>query len=297
MTDFAKSQNHQIIRRNKDLFLGFALINPIQPGLLESKLTVVVLGQRTNKTYYLDVPIIAFVHKSQDIFGANTVQNLNDQRLTYPLPLVKFDISEHLLPNPPVSIQGKEVPGPKRKVNDQPNFKNGILQTPLILKNNFNVPLKLKGIVNANPEFKVILENPNHYMQGIILKPGQSIQYAQVELTTALLKVSQGNKYISVIVNNTMIPVAISIFDRGLLCVWDQANDQTIGLDDIPFCTNPHEINFDYVAINDIKVKRLKITNMNPVNITIEHVAKQQLDDLNVYIEKVIDKGGNQIAI
>jgi hypothetical protein len=94
-----------------------------------------------------------------------------------------------------------------------------------------------------------------------------------------------------------MIPVAISIFDRGLLCVWDSANEQTIGLDDIPFCTNPHEINFDYVAINDIKVKRLKITNMNPVNVTIEQLAKQQLDDLNVYIEKVIDKGGNQLTI
>ena len=93
--------------------------------------------------------------------------------------------------------------------------------------------------------------------------------------------------------NSTLIPVAISIFDRGLLCVWDQGAEQTIGLDDIPFCTNPYEINFDYVALNDIKVKRLKITNMNPVNVTIESVAKQQLDDLNVYIEKVIDKGGN----
>lgn len=36
---------------------------------------------------------------------------------------------------------------------------------------------------------------------------------------------------------------------------------------------------------------------MNPVNVTIEQLAKQQLDDLNVYIEKVIDKGGNQISI
>jgi hypothetical protein len=29
--------------------------------------------------------------------------------------------------------------------------------------------MKLKGIVNSNPEIKVILGNPNHYMQGIIL--------------------------------------------------------------------------------------------------------------------------------
>jgi hypothetical protein len=36
---------------------------------------------------------------------------------------------------------------------------------------------------------------------------------------------------------------------------------------------------------------------MNPVNVTIEQLAKQQLDDLNVYIEKVIDKGGNQLTI
>lgn len=88
-------------------------------------------------------------------------------------------------------------------------------------------------------------------------------------MTTSLLKITQGNKYISIITNNTLIPVSISIFDRGLLCVWDE-NEHSIGLDDIPFCTNAHEINFDYVALNDIKMKRLKITNINPVNITIE---------------------------
>jgi hypothetical protein len=86
------------------------------------------------------------------------------------------------------------------------------------------------------------------------------------------------------------------MFDRGLLCVWDE-NEQSIGLDDIPFCTNAHEVNFDYVALNDIKMKRLKITNINPVNVTIEQVAKQQLDDLNIYIEKVVDRNGHQISI
>ena len=36
---------------------------------------------------------------------------------------------------------------------------------------------------------------------------------------------------------------------------------------------------------------------MNPVNVTIESVGKQQLDDLNIYIEKVVDRGGHQISI
>ncbi len=47
-----------------------------------------------------------------------------------------------------------------------------------------------------------------------------------------------------------------------------------ISLEDIPLCTNGHEVNFDYVATNEIKIKKLKITNVNPVNMTIEQVSK-----------------------
>jgi len=51
------------------------------------------------------------------------------------------------------------------------------LQTPLILKNTFKVPIKLRGIVNYNSELRVMLENQstNHYNKGIVLEPGESI--------------------------------------------------------------------------------------------------------------------------
>jgi len=62
-------------------------------------------------------------------------------------------------------------------------------------------------------------------------------------------------------------------------------------------CSNGYEVNFDYVSVNDIKTKRLKISNVNPVNMTIEQVAKQQLDDLNIFIERVVDKNGNLIVV
>lgn len=58
-----------------------------------------------------------------------------------------------------------------------------------------------------------------------------------------------------------------------------------------------NDLNFDYVAINDSKVKKLKITNLNPVNLTIETVQKQQLDDLNIFIESIVDKHGNSIPL
>jgi hypothetical protein len=93
-----------------------------------------------------------------------------------------------------------------------------------------------------------------------------------------------------------MIPVAISIFDRGLICAIEE-QEHVINLEDIPFCQYGFEVNFDYVAVNDNKTKYLKITNINPVNITIEQVAKQQLDDLNILIEKVVDKNSNMIIV
>lgn len=41
----------------------------------------------------------------------------------------------------------------------------------------------------------------------------------------------------------------------------------------------------------------MKITNLNSVNITIETVAKQQLDDLNIFIEQVIDRSGQSLTV
>lgn len=127
-----------------------------------------------------------------------------------------------------------------------------------------------------------------------------------MELDLQSLKVSQGIKYISVNVNNTLVPVAIAIYDRQLLCVWEEqeelllpgvASGENLLDRPVPFCSlSPtQELNFDYVAIGDSKVKKLKLTNVNPVNITLESIAKQQLDDLNIYIEKVVDKNGNQV--
>lgn len=44
--------------------------------------------------------------------------------------------------------------------------------------------------------------------------PGKSVKFAQVELITRELKISQGKKYISIQVNNTLVPMAVEIFDR-----------------------------------------------------------------------------------
>lgn len=124
------------------------------------------------------------------------------------------------------------------------------------------------------------------------------MEYAKIALNTDLLKISQGNKYLSIQVNNTLIPIAISLYDRSLLCSWDD-QEHLINLENIPLCTtsSPQELNFDYVAINDVKQRKMKITNLNPVNITIETVAKQQLDDLNIFIEQVIDRSGQSLTV
>ena len=198
------------------------------------------------------------------------------------VPQVQFDVSDYLIPTPS-----------RRKVNDFPKFKNHLLQEQLVLRNNFHVPIKIKGIVNQNPEFRIITANQQPFL---ILQPGESIEYASIELTLNLLRISQGTKYISVIVNNTLIPISIAIYDRGLLCVWDE-QEGAINLENIPFCAHGYETNFDYVAVNDAKQKHLKITNLNPVSVTIETVSKQQIDDMNIYIEKVVDRNGNQVNV
>jgi hypothetical protein len=49
-----------------------------------------------------------------------------------------------------------------------------------MLKNTFKVAIKLRGIVNNNPELRVMIENQqgNHYNHGVVLQPGETLKYA-----------------------------------------------------------------------------------------------------------------------
>lgn len=50
----------------------------------------------------------------------------------------------------------------------------------LVLRNNFKVPIKIKGIFNQNPEFRIVPKDVHRL--SIILQPGEAIVYAIIEL-------------------------------------------------------------------------------------------------------------------
>lgn len=64
-----------------------------------------------------------------------------------PLPHISFDLSDFIV-----------VPttSPRRKVNEPALFRSGSLSAPLMITNTFKVPIRLRGLVNDNPEIKVI---------------------------------------------------------------------------------------------------------------------------------------------
>jgi hypothetical protein len=49
------------------------------------------------------------------------------------------------------------------------------------------------------------------------------------------------------------------------------------------------------MALNDQKIRKLNITNMNPMEITIETITKTQIDDLTVFVERIVDKTGKVV--
>jgi hypothetical protein len=67
---------NNVLRRTKDLFLGYVLLDPRKVGPVEQKLLVTLTVQLTNKTYTLEVPIIGSVFETDE------------------LPVIKFDISQ-----------------------------------------------------------------------------------------------------------------------------------------------------------------------------------------------------------
>jgi hypothetical protein len=158
-----------MVRRGRELFLGYVLLNPTKSGVIETKIKLTLLGQRSNKTFNVVIPIVGMVHSEANVFGTTLISNQGDAKLSYPAPLVSFDVSDYLV-----------AKTPKRKVSEMPQFRQAILETPLILKNTFKVPIKLRGIVNNNPELRVMIENQqgNHYNYGVVLQPGETLKYA-----------------------------------------------------------------------------------------------------------------------
>jgi len=86
-----------MVRKGRELFLGYVLLNPTKSGIIESKIKLTMLGQRTNKTYNLEIPLVGMVHHEANVFGAHTVTNQADTKLSYPAPLVQFDVSDYLV--------------------------------------------------------------------------------------------------------------------------------------------------------------------------------------------------------
>jgi hypothetical protein len=52
---------NNVIRRNKEVFLGFVVLTPSKAGLLEHKVVFQLTGQKTNRTYKVELPIIGTV--------------------------------------------------------------------------------------------------------------------------------------------------------------------------------------------------------------------------------------------
>jgi hypothetical protein len=129
LVDLARSNT---LKKGKETFLGYVLLNPSREGAVETKLTLVAAGQRSNRSYTMEVPIVGRVHKrAGDLLG----------------PGVMFDLSR--------ALSGEEG---RRKLTEPPTFKDDVqlLSQPLMLKNYFNVPILVKGIVNQNPELAIV---------------------------------------------------------------------------------------------------------------------------------------------
>ena len=77
-----------MMSKGRELFLGYVLLNPSKSGMIETKIKLSLYGQRTNKTYHLNLPVVGMVHHEANVFGANTITDQSDAKLSYPASLV-----------------------------------------------------------------------------------------------------------------------------------------------------------------------------------------------------------------
>lgn len=101
-----------MVRKGRELFIGYVLLNPTKSGVIETKIKLTLLGQRSNKTFHVDIPIVGMVHNEAHVFGTTLISNQGDAKLSYPAPLVSFDVSDYLV-----------TKTPKRKVSELPQFR------------------------------------------------------------------------------------------------------------------------------------------------------------------------------
>lgn len=63
------------------------------------------------------------------------------------------------------------------------------------------MPIAIRGVINENVEIRVTLLNDGDdslLYQDLIIAPNETLKFAQLELLTTALKLTQGTKYLAI---------------------------------------------------------------------------------------------------
>ena len=137
----------------------------------------------------------------------------------YPTPLTTFNVGEYMV---------NESSSNSRMLFKIPQFKAATLSQQLTLTNTWGVPILLRGIINKNAELRIEYvtllggDNSVPLSSHLLIQPNETIQLAQINLYTSLLLVTQGPKFLSMHINNTLVPMSVMVYDKTLLCVWEE---------------------------------------------------------------------------
>jgi len=184
------------LAENKEVKLGLVILNPIREGALNGTIVVFAIDA-DGKQLEFEVPFRAFVKNK-------TVQAGKDNQI------VSFDVSKFMIENPT-----------SKQLVKKPQFKPVMLTSPFIIQNFLDKPLFIKGIVNNNEELQLRLPFEDS-REVVTLAPGEAAEVGKIELNTLKLKGTQIERFLALEANGTLVPFSVHIFDRTLLCIWEE---------------------------------------------------------------------------
>ncbi|CAJ1413109.1 unnamed protein product [Effrenium voratum] len=172
------------------------------------------------------------------------------------------------------------------------NDKTKFLSTPgrvtstmraIMVSNNFSVPIIIKSAKIEDPSFKI-----SHFKPDTILQPGEAASLMHLEYT------SNGSsalctRDLELATNVTAMKIPLQVYHGNLHCQVEHGELQECGE-----AASSLDLNMGILSVSEARRSRLNITNLNPVNVTIESFSFSH-PSVSLHMDGIYNPQGVQI--
>jgi len=151
----------------------------------------------------------------------------------------------------------------------------------IMISNNFSVPIVIHNAKIDDPSFQI-----SHFTPNSLLAPRDAVSLMHVEFTSNGTSALY-TRDLELTTNVTAMKIPLQVYHGKLHCQVEHADLKECSSSDL-------DLDMGTISVSESRRKHINITNMNPVNVTIEYITLTH-STVNLYMDGVWGPKGEQV--